>query len=81
MRILNWNIRGAGRKGFLAQLKYLLSTHKPDILALTETRVNSSKAWNIISIINIPNFIEILPKDYSGFGYSGWITLTFMSRS
>lgn len=65
MRILSWNIRGAGRKGFLAQLKHLVSCYMPDVLVLMETKVASSKASNIISKINFLNSIEIVPEGYS----------------
>lgn len=41
MKLVSWNIRGAGRKGFLAHLKHLLSFHDPDIVVLMESRVNS----------------------------------------
>lgn len=45
MRIISWDIRGTGRKGFLAQLKHVIDMNKPDVLALMETKINSSKAW------------------------------------
>lgn len=65
MRILSWNIRGAGRKKFLAQLKHLVSCYMPDVLVLMETKVASSKASNIISKINFLNSIEIVLEGYS----------------
>lgn len=32
MKILNWNIRGAGRKGFVQQVHELVRYYNPDIL-------------------------------------------------
>lgn len=66
MRIPSGNIRGAGSKGFLAQLKHLLSFYKPDVIALMETKVNSSKARIFISRVNFLNSTEFAPEGYSG---------------
>lgn len=61
--ILSWN-RVIGRKGFKHQLLDLLITHKSDITVLLETRVNLSRAQNIICSLNIRNFIEIFPESF-----------------
>lgn len=66
MKIVSWNVRGAGKKGFNSQVRYLISKYDLDILALVETRVNSNRAHKIIERINLPNFVEILPKGFSG---------------
>lgn len=42
--MLSWGVRGASRKGFKYQLKNLVITHKPDIIILTETKVNTHRA-------------------------------------
>lgn len=62
---LSWNIKGASRKGFLAQLNHLILDHKPDILALMKTKVSLSKARKFFSRINFPNSLEIAPEGYS----------------
>lgn len=66
MKILSWNIRGAGKKGSLTQLKHVIDCNKPEVLVLMETRINSSKACKLISKTNFPNFVEIPPEGYSG---------------
>lgn len=40
MKIISWNIRGAGCGGFESQLRDLLKVHNPGIIVLIETRVN-----------------------------------------
>lgn len=66
MRIISWNIRGAGREGFLAHIKHFIDCYKPEVLVLMETKINSLKARKIISKINFPNFVEIPPEGFSG---------------
>lgn len=39
MRLISWNVRGTGRKGFYSQVKFL-SKYTPDIMVFMETRVN-----------------------------------------
>lgn len=38
MKMLGWNIKGAGRKGFRLQLIDLLNSHKPDITILMKVK-------------------------------------------
>lgn len=43
MKILSWNVRGAGRKGFHFQLKRFFKYCNPDIILLLETKVQFDK--------------------------------------
>lgn len=44
MKIIGWNIKEAGRKGFYSQVRHLNVKYKNlDIFVLMETKVNSSK--------------------------------------
>lgn len=74
MTIVSWNIRGVGRKGFLAHLKHLLSSYAPDIIALMENRVRIKHG--ILSPKSI--FLILLrfrrKAIWVGFGCSGRIT-------
>ena len=47
MRIVAWNIRGAGRPDFLSQVKKLPSKFDPSILFLSKTKVNANKSLDI----------------------------------
>lgn len=44
MKIIGWNMRGAGRKGFINQVKDLVFKYHLDIFVLMETKVNYNKA-------------------------------------
>lgn len=45
MKIISWNVKGVGRKGFYSQVRFLISKYNLDIM---ETRVNSNRARKII---------------------------------
>lgn len=55
MKRIIWNVRVAGRKGFYSQVKDLISKYNLDMLALTETRVNATRALKNIKGINLSN--------------------------
>lgn len=48
MRILVWNIRGAGSDSFLRTTRDLIRSHDPVVMLLVETKVNNSRADRII---------------------------------
>lgn len=79
MKIINWNIRGIGRKGFYNQVRYLISKYDPDILAFIEARVNSNRARKIIARVNFS--ILFLNSHWGisqeGFGYFGKLLWDF----
>lgn len=64
MRILSWNVRGTGGKGFHSQVRYLISEHNRDILVLWKLRL-IQRAPKIIDKINLPNFLEISSEGFS----------------
>ncbi|KAI8027869.1 hypothetical protein LOK49_LG02G01070 [Camellia lanceoleosa] len=49
MKILIWNCRGAGNNTFKRNLRELIRTHKPEILALMETKVTFSSPGNFFN--------------------------------
>lgn len=44
MKILSWNVRGVGRKGFIQQVHELVSLYHPNLLFFMEMEVSSNKA-------------------------------------
>lgn len=66
MNIVNWNVLGAGREGFLSQVMFMILKYNLDIIALVETRVNSHRAYKIIEKINFQNHLEIPLEGFSG---------------
>lgn len=63
MKILNWNIRGAGLKDFGHQVHW---NYHPDILVSVRTKVNSQRAKFIIKKFNCSHFVEIPPVGLGG---------------
>lgn len=66
IKLSSWNVRGAGRKSFYSQVKFLMAKYNPDVMVFMETRVNSNKASKIVETLNWPNFVEIRPEGFSG---------------
>ena len=48
MKIVVWNIRGAGHPDFVSQVKKLSRKFSPDILFLSETKVNANRSLDIL---------------------------------
>ena len=48
MKIVVWKIRGAGRPDFVSQVKKLSRKFSPDILFLSETKVNANRSLDIL---------------------------------
>lgn len=48
MKILVWNCRGAARPSFVRVMKKLIKRHKPNVVALLETRVLAPHAVGIV---------------------------------
>lgn len=55
MKLISWNVKGAGKKGFYSQVKFLMSNDNPDVIVCIETSVNSNRVHKIIERINLPN--------------------------
>lgn len=47
MRILSWNCRGLGQPRSVQELVCLVSTHRPSIVFLSETRQNKERVSNV----------------------------------
>lgn len=65
MKIISWNVKGAGREVFYSPVKDFISRYNLNILVFMEARVNASRILKIINTINLPNFVEITCKDFS----------------
>lgn len=59
VKIINWNIRGAGRKSFYSQVKDLLFKYNPYIIVCIGTRLKTNRVHKVIKKVSLPNFTEI----------------------
>ncbi|GKU90595.1 hypothetical protein SLEP1_g4575 [Rubroshorea leprosula] len=68
MSILFWNVRGAGNPAFLRNIHDLVDKFSPNILILSETRVNQHRAEGIINQIGVGFYgkYQVEPIGYSG---------------
>lgn len=55
MKILFWNVRGAGSDGFVRSMRDLIKQHRPTVVSIMETRINNSRAEEVIKKLGMPN--------------------------
>lgn len=65
MKILNWNVKVARRKGSQNQLRILIKTYDQDILTLIENKINLDRALSLIPQLEFPNFRIIRSESFS----------------
>lgn len=66
MIIISWNCRGAASKKFFRHLSDLLSTHRPDILLLLETKVKSNNTQHVLGMGGFDGFVAWKLGDLPG---------------
>ncbi|OMO88421.1 Endonuclease/exonuclease/phosphatase [Corchorus capsularis] len=70
MKILLWNVRGAGSGEFLRIIKDLIRQHRPSIVGIMETRIGQEKAEKVVKKIGMPRCHIV-----EGLGFAGGIWL------
>uniref|UniRef100_A0A803MQW5 Endonuclease/exonuclease/phosphatase domain-containing protein n=1 Tax=Chenopodium quinoa TaxID=63459 RepID=A0A803MQW5_CHEQI len=74
MSILIWNVRVIARRGFKRNIQQLLQDHNPEIVVITETKVQKLGVEEIVD--NLPfNFFEVVDP----VGLSRWILILLNS--
>ncbi|OMP03174.1 Endonuclease/exonuclease/phosphatase [Corchorus capsularis] len=76
MKILLWNVRGAGGSDLLRSIQDLVRVHKPVLVGIMETRVGSDRAEDIVRRIRFSDH-----RIVEGLGFSGGIWLLWDSGS
>ena len=56
MKLLMWNVRGAGSSAFRDHLLQHINTHKPGIVLVVETRLSGSRAVEVCESLPFTNF-------------------------
>lgn len=64
MKILLWNCRGARSVNFMNNLRALIETHNPTVLALVETRMEDHN--NLLQALDFTDVIQAPAKGFSG---------------
>lgn len=59
MFILTWKCMGRAGEDFKVALKYLIVTHKPNIVVLTKTRISREAAERIMPQFGYPNSARV----------------------
>ncbi|OMO49899.1 Endonuclease/exonuclease/phosphatase [Corchorus capsularis] len=70
MKILLWNVRGAGSGEFFRIMKDLIRQHQPSIVGIMETRISQEKAEKVVRKIELPKCHIV-----EGLGFVGGIWL------
>lgn len=66
MIILIWNCQGAGSKDFIRAALLFINTHRPDVIALLETKVPGARANEVCKKLKFDNWFRIESIGYSG---------------
>lgn len=66
MNILAWNIRGTANSDFRREFRNLQLKYSPDIVILTQTRLDGRRAHAILSTLGYDNFVKIDAMGFSG---------------
>jgi exonuclease III len=74
MRILSWNCQGSGNPKTVRAIKKLISTQKPDIIFLMETKQLSSKPCFLNSLMDKYS-AKIVDCSTAGGGRAGGLVL------
>lgn len=66
MNILSWNVKGAEAGDFRRTFRDLISSHHPDVVILTETRISGKRADNIISSLGFERYTKVNAMGFAG---------------
>lgn len=66
MNILTWNCQGAASRSFLRAAKWIISSERPTIFALFETKVSGTKANEICNKLGFHHWVRVEAIGFSG---------------
>lgn len=66
MDIITWNCQGAASKEFIRTARLLLKSHKPQILALLETKTSRMAADSVCKKLGYSNWVRVEAVGFSG---------------
>ena len=74
MKILNWNCRGVLNPRFIRTFNNLMDAHTPDVVILSETRLDGDRAHNVISKLPFDNWHTTETLGFAGGLWLLWRT-------
>ncbi|KAJ8428423.1 hypothetical protein Cgig2_003125 [Carnegiea gigantea] len=74
MKLLVWNVRGAGGRDFMNVLKEHLRVHKPHVLALLKTHVSGTRADTVCEHIGLQGHFRMEAQGFQGRIWIFWDT-------
>lgn len=66
IKIMIWNVQGAGSQNFLTMIRELVRVNKPTIMALVETHISGETATKICEKIGFSGQFRIDAQGFSG---------------
>jgi hypothetical protein len=75
MSLLCWNCRGLGSDSVVGELRYLLRTHRPSFLFLSETKMKDTRAQNFMWSLGYSGSFAV-----SSIGLSGGLALFWLPQ-
>ncbi|KAJ8446646.1 hypothetical protein Cgig2_002808 [Carnegiea gigantea] len=70
LKLMVWNVRGAGNQHFLNELKEHLLVYKPQVLALLKTHISENRSTKYVNEVDLTDGIEWKHRAFKGaFGY------------
>jgi len=72
MKLLVWNVCGAGSSNLLNGIKERIRMHKPQIIALLETRVSGAIADEVFKKIGFQAIFQVEARGHQGGNWLLW---------
>ncbi|KAL9242086.1 hypothetical protein vseg_016122 [Gypsophila vaccaria] len=66
IRVMTWNVQGAGNQAFLTMLHKLIRAHKPHILALFKTHISGHAAQNLCDYLKFRGRTRVETERFKG---------------
>ncbi|XP_074301755.1 uncharacterized protein LOC141633202 [Silene latifolia] len=66
LRLMTWNVQGAGSNAFLSMLKELIRINTPHVVALVETHISGAVAQRVCDKINFQGKTRVEATGFSG---------------
>nr|POE62106.1 hypothetical protein CFP56_40202 [Quercus suber] len=66
MKIVTWNVRGAGNARFHLNVQDLINANSPEILVILEPKISGNQAEHVVGQVGLPRHFRVDPIGLSG---------------